>query len=368
MNSVLVALNKIFSPLFACIIVLIFAEILLRSFNDFNLVYPYPEFFTNKYTRNSIHKGDLWGAREFENIIIRDARFQHSRPIPDLSKEQKLVFLIGDSMVESVSTPLNQSFHGLLDSLYPEYAIIAEHYAGCSLDTISILLDSYKQKFTQNGKLYKPDIVIAQLRGLSYQGGNTNFYDPVQGRNVDYQAKLNNEEQAPIVKIKQDILNALKFDVKFSNKLKDKILRDLVLGKVHILSLVSWKFYNWSISQSVPNNEHFVYHNVENDYWNRFENSLKLFIRTANNNQIQAKILLIPDKRWFERYRYTKDFNATEKRYLNLFEKYQIPYVYAMEDIYQESLQIDKPMFWHDGHPSAAGSVPIARSLERLIL
>lgn len=364
----MIAFNKIFSPLLACIIVLIFAETLLRSFNDFNLVYPYIEFFTNKHSRIGIHKGDLWGPKEFENITIRDIKFQHSRAMPDLSKEQKIIFLIGDSIVESASTPLDQSFHSIVDLKHPEYAIIAEHYAGCSLDAISILLDSYQQKFIQNGKVYKPDMVIAQLRGFSYQGGNTQFYDPTQGKNIDFQAKLNNEKQDLVVEIKQAILNVLKFDVKFSSELKDKILRDLILGKIHIFSLLSWRFYNWSISQSVPNNEHFIYHNLEDDYWYRFENSLNVFVRTANNNQIQGKILLIPDKRWFERYRYTRDFNPTEKRYLGLFQKYQVPYIYVMEDIYQEALKTNNPMFWHDGHPSSYGSKAIAKSLERLIL
>lgn len=358
---------QIIKSLLACLIVLICGEITLRITNDFNLVYPYTEFFTNKFSRTSIHRGDLWGSKEYCNIIIRDADFQHSRAVPDLSQQQKIIYLIGDSMVESVSTPLDESFHGIVDKQHNEFYIVTQHYAGCSLDAISIMLNSYPSKFIQNGKVYKPDIVVAQLRGLSYQGGNTNFFDQIQGKNVDYQPKLNDREESSVVKFKQAILNKIKFDVKFSSKFKDKFLRELVLGNSHILSLLAWRFYNWSISQTVPNNESFTAYNIENDYWTRFENSLQQFINVANQNQIQAKILLIPDKKWFNRYTYVKQYNSTEKHYIDLFEKYQIPYVYSMEDIYNESLITDQPMFWNDGHPSIYGSKAIAKSLERLI-
>lgn len=230
---------RFFLPIIACIIVLIGGEILLRSFNDFGLVYPYIEFFTNKQSRQSIHKGDLWGPTEFANPIIRDENFQHTRPLPDLSKENKIIYLLGDSMVESVSTPLDKSFHGIVDNQHPEYCIATQHYAGCSLDTLTILLNAYPQKLNQDGKVYKPQIAVAQLRGLSYQGGNTNFFNPQLGRNVDYQAKLNDLEEPEIVKVKQSLLNQVKFDVKFSSKFKDQVLRQMVLGDIHILSLLA---------------------------------------------------------------------------------------------------------------------------------
>jgi len=358
---------KIIKPILACIIVLVCGEILLRATNDFNLVYPHIEFFTNKYTQNSIHKGNLWASQEYSNIVIRNQDLQHARSIPDLSKEKKIIYLIGDSMVESVSTPLEQSFHGIVDVQHDEFCILTHHHAGCSLEAISIIFSSYRDKCTQNGKVYKPAMVIAQLRGLSYQGGNTVFFDPSQNKVVDLQTKLNDREDPTVVKMKQAILNQIKFDVKFSDQFKDKILRSLVLGDIHILSLLAWRFYNWSIGQTIPNHESFTSYDTEEDYWIRFENSLRQFLEFANMQGIQPKILLIPDMKWFNDYVYTKQYPELEKRYIALFEKYKIPYVDATDDIYQYSLTTKEPMFWNDGHPSTYGSKAIAKSLERLI-
>lgn len=356
--------------LLSLIIVLISAELLLRAFNDFGLVYPYEEFFTNKSSQKSIHRGNLWDDFEFENIVIRNQNMQHLRDFPDFSKEQKIVYILGDSMVEAVAEPLGRIFYNISDDRHDEYCVVAQHFAGCSLKALTILLYNYPNYLKQNNKVYKPSLAVFQLRRYSYRGGNTVFFDPNAGP-VDYQEKLSTEEKLPaVVELKKSFLDKLKLDVKFSQKPQDKIFRALVLGESHILSLLAWKFYNWSLTTGIyPNQERFITskYNLEDAYWARFERELQVLLNVSDTLQIPVAVLLIPDPENLKHYHYAGSFNETEKKYIELFQKYQIPYEYAIEEFDDVSRFSQESLFWNDGHPSHKGQEAIALSLDKLI-
>lgn len=344
---------------------------ILNSFHDFGLVYPYEDFFYNKQLRTSTHKGNLWDEQEFANLVIRDERMQHVSPLPDLSQHHKLIYLLGDSIVESVAEPLDHIFYRLSNNRNSDLNIVAQHFAGCSLTTLAILLNNYRDYFTQNSIAYKPDYTVIQLRRYSYRGGNTNFWDPVKNQMVDYQEKLPIDESlAAVVKWKKNFLALFKLDVKFSSKPLDKFFRSQVLGKIHVFSLLAWRIYNWSISSSqYPNQEKFFTTKIslEDMYWDRFENEIRLLLQVSKKVNIPISFLLIPDPELFKHYQYAQTYDATAKHYIELFKKYSIPYQYALEDFYQVSKENPETVFWNDGHPSHRGAEAMSRSLDKLL-
>jgi hypothetical protein len=142
----------------ALIVVLICSELLLRLSGDFGMVYPYHDYFYGKNMRQSIFKGEPWQAKEYTNLVIRDERLQHVRALPDLSQAQNLVFLLGDSTVESSSTTLEESFYMQAEKKLKNITLVPFHFAGCSLQALTIYLNNYQPFFTQNNKTECPSL------------------------------------------------------------------------------------------------------------------------------------------------------------------------------------------------------------------
>jgi hypothetical protein len=361
---------KFLTPFLSLIVVLLAAEICLRLNQDFDLVYPYQDYFYGKRMMVSTTKGEPWRKKEYENLIIRDRNLQHVKKLPDLEKSQNIVFLLGDSITESSSMPVNESFYQVLDSRRDDLDIVGFHFAGCSLMALGIELNNYAQHLNQNGKVFKPDYAIMQIRELSYIGGNTSFFDPRIGQMVDYQEKIKAEELSPVVALKKQLLNFFTINPKFSNRWIDNRFREWVVGDYHFISLVLWRFFQWTqqTNRFYPNNEQLILDSsLEDQYWRRFENSVALVKQISQANQIPVGILLVPEPDWFKRYERTRSYNQKEKKYQEIFAKHNIPFEYSIEEIYSIYQQSNQNVFWEDRHPSKTGSQGISIALENLL-
>jgi hypothetical protein len=361
---------KFFTPVLSLLVFIITAEIFLRMNHDFGLVYPYQDYFYGKRMMISTTKGEPWRKQEYENLIIRNENLQHVKRLPDLEKSQNIIFLLGDSITESSSMPVNESFYQALDSRRNDLDIVGFHFAGCSLMALGLELNNYAQHLNQNGKIFKPNYAILQIRELSYIGGNTSFFDPRIGQMVDYQEKIKSEELKPIVAAKKQLLNFFTINPKFSNRWIDNRFREWVVSNYHFVSLVLWKFFLWTqqTSRFYPNNENLILDSsLEDQYWKRFENSVILLKQISQSNNIPVGVLLVPGPDWFRLYERTKSYNIQEKKYQELFAKYNIPFEYSIEEMYSIYKRSKQNVFWEDQHPSKVGSQGLTIALEKLI-
>ncbi len=364
-------LFKIFAPWLALILVLIVAEISFKVFNDYGRVIPYKDYFYNKNMPVSTLKGNPWTKLEFTNIVYRDKNFQHVPAKPDFNDlNQKNIFLLGDSMVESVSTPVDKSFYAISDAVNENITVVPFHFAGASLKALVYYLNQYHAFFRRDKQSFKPDLAVLQIRPMSYQGGNTMLFDQRIGKSRDFQEKLP-LEKSKIVESKEAFLKKFKLDIKFSSKFKDKLFRDLVLGESRIISLLAWQFFQWTtnVTKAAPNHEEFIVEKgvLEELYWQRFERSVKMLKEVSAKNQIPVAVLLVPSPDWLKRYEYTKKLNLQENRYQKLFAKYQIPYHYALSDFLSQKDKFKKAVFLEDNHPNELGVLALSKAFDNLV-
>jgi hypothetical protein len=316
-------------------------------------------------------RGNPWDKFEFNNIVYRDNNLQHVPAKPNFQDpNQKNIFLLGDSMVESVSTPVEKVFYSIVDSNHDNLSVVPFHFAGCSLQALVLYFNQYQAFFQKDNKVFKPNLAVFQIRPLSYQGGNTVLFDPRLGRPRDFQDPINLIKSDVVVE-KEKFLSNFKLDIKFSPKFQDKLFRDLVLGETRIVSLLAWKFFQWTsrVTNQVPNHEElFVENKLEELYWQRFENSVRLLKASSIQNQIPVRVLLVPSPEWLERYSYTHEFNEQEKRYKNLFDKYGIPFHNSIIDFHLERQNAGNKLFFDDGHPNSYGVKALSNAFDKLLM
>lgn len=364
-------LLKIFTPVLALILVLFIAEISFKVFDDYGMVVPYKDYFYNKRMPVSTLKGKPWTKLEFTNTVYRDRNFQHVPIKPNFKDlDQSYIFLLGDSMVESVSTPVDKTFYSLSDARNEKVSVIPFHFAGASLKALTFYLNQYPAFFQRDKKSFKPDLAVIQIRPMSFQGGNTFLFDKRLGKARDFQEKLPIEKPA-VVKMKDSFLKNFKLDIKFSSKLKDKLFRDLVLGDSRIISLLAWRFFEWTtrVTKASPNHEDFIVHNdlLEELYWKRFEKTVQLLKQNSIRNEIPVAVMLVPSPDWLTRFNYSKNLNSQERRYQELFAKYEIPYHYALTDFLEVKNKHKEPVFLKDNHPNELGVVALSKAFDVLI-
>jgi hypothetical protein len=364
-------LLKIVTPFLALIFVLLIAELSFKVFDDYGRVIPYKDYFYNKRMPKSTLKGKPWTKLEFTNTVYRDRNFQHVPQRPDFSNlEQKNIFLLGDSMVESISTPVDKTFYALSDLRNDNIAVVPFHFAGCSLKALTFYMGQYPAFFRRANDSFKPDLAVLQIRPMSYQGGNTMLFDKRIGKTRDFQEKLP-VEKPYVVKAKESFLKNFRLDIKFSSKYKDKLFRDLVLGESRIISLLAWQVFQWTtrVTSSAPNHEDFIVNKgqMEELYWQRFEKSVKMLKETSMQQQIPVAVLLVPSPDWLKRFEYTQKLNEQEKRYQELFAKYKIPYHYALSDFLAQKKSTHKEVFLEDNHPNENGVQALSNAFDKLI-
>lgn len=368
-----VKLFNLIKPLLALLLVFFCAELSFAIFNNYGRVLPYVDYFTHKRKSFSILKGEPWDKIEFSNKLYRNKMFQHVKPLPDFSNfKTKNVYLLGDSITESASTPISASFHSITDEKNDSINIVPFHFGGCSLKTLVYYMSIYPKFFMRDSKPFKPDLIVLQLRSTSYRGGNTNIFDPKIGKYRDFQDKLPVDlNKAPIVALKDKFLKNFSLDIKFSSKLKDKLFREVVLGESKILSFFAWRIFQWStrITSKAPNHENFfVYPNELNEmYWQRFEKSVQLLTQQSKALGIPIAVLLVPQPDCYQEYKYTHKYNEQEVRYQNLFAKYAIPFEYGIEEFELHDAKTEEVLYWEDRHPSIEGNKALAVALDNLL-
>lgn len=364
-------LLRIFYPLLALVLVLLVLELSFEVFDNYGRVVPYKDYFYNKRMPVSTLKGKPWTKLEFTNKVYRNRAFQHVPALPNFNTvNQKNIYLLGDSMVESVSTAVDKTFYSLVVNTRKDLGVVPFHFAGCSLKALIYYMNMYPAFFRRDEKSFKPDLAVFQIRPMSYQGGNTMLPDRRSGQARDFQEKLA-LEKPEVVQLKESFLKNFKLDIKFSSKFHDKLFRDLVLGDSKIVSLLAWKIFEWTsrVTRSAPNHEEFIVNNdlLEELYWKRFEKSVKLLKDASAKSGIPVAILLVPSPDWLKHFEYTNKFNKQEERYQRLFSKYQISYHYALTDFLNQKNESKENVFLEDNHPNENGVKALSNAFDNLL-
>ena len=144
-----------------------------------------------------------------------------------------------------------------------------------------------------------------------------------------------------------------------------------MLGDSKVISFIAWKIFQWSrrATSAIPDHEKFIIeaNKREEEYWARFEKSVKVLKKVSNYYQVPVLILLAPNKDWLIRYEYSGEYNDQQKRYEELFAKYQIPFEDTLDEFAKLKAETGNEMFWSDDHPNHMGSEAMARSLDTLL-
>lgn len=363
---------KFLYPSLALLLLLVSAEISFKIFDDYGRVIPYRDYFFHKRQKVSYVSGELWLKKEYTSTLIRNSNFQHVPTSFDFSPSKKQIFLLGDSIVESGSMRVEDAFYSLLQERTNDLNIVPFHFAGASLKTLVMLMPQYKAFFNYQGKSIKPDLAVLQIRSFSFQGGNTNFFDPKLGKIRDFQDKLPSDlDKSKVIELKDKFLSFFKLDIKFSSKFKDQLFQKAVLGKSRIVSLLAWRIFQWTsrVTAISPRHEKFIVHpdQKEKEYWARFEKTIQMLSLYSKKFDLPVAVLLVPSPEWITEFEYTGKLNAKEEKYQELFAKYSIPFKYANQEFLAFKQKEQKKVFWEDKHPNLLGSKALSFALEELL-